>query len=212
MEFYKFRMFLGCFFQDWLQTPVGIHLLFPMVANPWLLKLNLIWETVKIIWSQRWQQWKCATQISRCWEHNRLMAPVTAPWDALHLCHLVSRQWQHDGEWRQAGPSQQDLGLKGSPSAWLNISQNCAVAKILLTQAFFHSSLLPHMSDLQYSLKTLPAFLASTFSLHIFLASAQQIQPIVPGLVKGWGVVINLFNNGQFQSTNSLATGSGLPW
>ena len=107
-----------------------------MVTNPWLLKLNLIWEIVKIIWSQRWQQWKCANEISCCWEHNWLMAPVTAPWDALHLCHLVSRQWQHDGEWRQADPSQQDLGLKGSPSAWLNISQNCAVAKILLTQAF----------------------------------------------------------------------------
>lgn len=42
-------MLLGCFFQNCLQTPVGIHLLFPVVANPWLLKLNLIWEIVKII-------------------------------------------------------------------------------------------------------------------------------------------------------------------
>lgn len=118
-------MFLGCFFQDCLQIPVGIHLLFPVLANPWLLKLNLIWEIVKIILIPE------GATMEVC--HSNLLllgAQLTngPSFRPLGCTALTPFGFQTMTAWRgmKAGrPFPTRHGTQDSPSAWLNISQNC---------------------------------------------------------------------------------------
>lgn len=206
-------MFLGCFFQDCLQTPVGIHLLFPVLANPWLLKLNLIWEIVKIILIPE------GATMEVC--HSNLLllgAQLTngPSYRPLGCTALMPFGFQTMTAWwgMKAGrPFPTRHGTQGLP---IGLAEHFSE---LLSPGFFsprpsfillsfHTWQTCNTVSRLFLLSLLPPFPRTS---GLFLASAQQIQPIVPSLVKGEGVVINLFNNGQFQSTNNLATGSGLP-